>query len=161
MSIHLNNYLWKLEVQMTFRKDRLLAVVIAVCSALAFIPTLKFTKEASYYPRAILGIIVLLCIPLWIRAPKENTVRVFLVVKNVFTTRDLLYVICAIAAFVAFMKPIGLYIELPVFTAFVMYRLGYKNPKKFILISLVLTAVVYLLFSALLKINIPMGLLRF
>lgn len=146
---------------MTFRKDRLLAVVIFVCCVLAFLPTMKFSKEASYYPRAILGIIVCLCIPLWIRAPEDETVTLSYVVKDALTSRNLLYVICAIVAFVALMKPIGFYIELPIFTAFVMYRLGYRRPRNLVLISFGLTAIVYLLFTVLLKINIPMGLLRF
>lgn len=148
-------------VEMTFRKDRLLAIVIIVCAVLAFFPTFKFSKEASFYPQAILIIIACLCIPLWIRAPKDKTVTLTLIVKDIFTKRDLLYVFLAIVGFVAFMKQIGLYVELPIFTAFVMYRLGNKKPKSFIVISLALTVSVYLLFSVLLRINIPMGLLKF
>ena len=77
---------------MTFRKDRLLSAVVAAISILLFLPTLKFPKSASYYPQGILILLVLLCIPLWVKAKKEETVTIELVLKNFLTTRNLLYV---------------------------------------------------------------------
>lgn len=144
---------------MTFRKDRLLAVMIAFIALSLFIPTLWFPEEASYYPQGILILIFLLCIPLWIKAKNNQMVDVRSVCKNLWRTRNLLYVVGAIVLLIAFMDIIGFYIELPFFIGFVMYRLGYRKKIPLLIISLGLTFVVYLLFSVMLKVQIPMGLL--
>jgi len=145
---------------MTLRKDRLLSAVVAAISILLFLPTLKFPKSASYYPQGILIFLILLCIPLWVKAKKEETITIELVLKNFMTTRNLLYVIVSIILLIYLMDVIGLYIELPLFVGFIMYRLGFRKRLPLIAISLGLTFFVYLLFGVMLKVQIPMGLLQ-
>ena len=144
---------------MIIRKDRLLAVTVALGAIVCFIPTLEFTKEAAYYPRTILILIFLLCIPLWLKAKSDQIVDLKAVFKQFFTSRNLLYVVVAIILLIAFMEIIGLYLELPVFTAFIMYRLGYRKKGMIVGISLGLTLIIYMLFSLMLKVHIPMGFL--
>ena len=145
---------------MTFRKDRLLSAVVAAISILLFLPTHNFPKSASYYPQGILILIGLLCIPLWVKAKKDETVTIELVLKNFLTARNLLYVIVSIILLISLMDVIGLYIELPLFVGFIMYRLGFRKRLPLFAISLGLTFLVYLLFGVMLKVQIPMGLLQ-
>jgi hypothetical protein len=142
------------------RKDRLLAIVLAVLCIAGLFLTGEFPKEASYYPRGILSLILLLCVVLFVQAKPEQTIDINTVLLEFITKRTLLYVILAIVTLVALMKPIGLYLELPFFTAFIMYIMGYRNKTYLILIPLALTLVVFLLFSLLLRVQVPMGLLK-
>ena len=143
------------------RKDRLLAIVLAVLCIGGLLVTGEFPKEASYYPRGILALILLLCIVLFVRAKPEQTVDVNAVFLQFITKRTLLYVVLAIITLVGLMKPIGLYLELPFFTGYIMYIMGYRNKRFLILIPLLLTLIVFLLFSLLLRVQVPMGLLKF
>ncbi len=146
---------------MTFRKDRLLSAVVAAISILLFLPTFRFPKSASYYPQGILILLILLCVPLWVYAKKEQTISIELAIRSFMTTRNLLYVIVSIILLISFMDLIGLYIELPLFVGFIMYRLGFRKKLPLLVIALGLTFLVYLLFSVMLKVQIPMGLLHF
>ena len=146
---------------MTFRRDRLLSVVVAILAIGFFVPTFEFPEKATYYPRGILILVLILCIPLWFKAKPEQTVHIEKNVKIVQVNANILYVILAIIFMIAFMQFIGFYIELPIFIAFIMYRLNYRKPVALIGISFGLTLIVYALFSIMLQVQIPMGLLRF
>lgn len=145
---------------MCFCKDRLFAVILALISLVALVITRLFPREAAYYPRTIIFLLIGLSVWLYAKADKDNVVDLRKVFKDFFTQRSLLYVSLALVILISLMQPIGFYLILPLFTSYVMWVLGYRKPVRVVLISLILTIVVYLVFSLMLHVQVPMGLLK-
>lgn len=142
------------------RRDRLFAVCLILISILCFFFTLDFPEEAAYYPRAILILMVALSIVLFLKAKPTDTINIKEVVVDFARNRKMVSVLVSLVLMVVLMKPVGLYIELPIFVFSMLCFLGYRNKRNSIIIAIVLTIVIYLLFSVLLKVRIPMGLLK-
>lgn len=142
------------------RRDRLFAVCLILLSIICFGFTLDFPEQAAYYPRAILILIVLLSAVLFLKAKPADTISIKSAAIDFVRNRKLVSVLIALVLMIALMKPIGLYIELPIFVLSMLWILGYRNRRNSIIIAVALTIVIYLLFSVLLKVRIPMGLLK-
>lgn|GEM_PF-1419845 len=139
------------------RKDRLLAMVLVAFCVVGLLLTRGYPKEAAYYPRAVFLLIIALSIFLYVKADPDQMVNAKGIVCSFFTDRKLMSVILATLIMIALMNYVGLYFELPFFIIGVMYCIGYRNKKTSAIIAISLTLVIYLLFTVLLHIRIPLG----
>ena len=77
--------------------------------------------------------------------------------REVWDNRTILYVLALTVAFVASVEVIGFFVGLPVYLVAVQLLTGSRNVRRITLSTVVITAIIYLIFVVMLKIRIPIA----
>jgi len=137
--------------------------VMAVCAGI-YLTASGYRREARLFPQVIAGITAVLCLLLIIKncIYQLNTRKIGLEVKkekDPGSIKRFLYVVGGVLLYPALIIGIGVVPATLIYLSTSMWLLGYKNKKVILLISVVLTAFMYVLFGTILSVKLPFGLL--
>ena len=139
------------------KSDRILATVLMVFAAVVFLYARDWQMEAGLYPRAIAVLIFVLSAFLFIRPQDEKKKTLKSMLREAWDNRTILYVLALTVAFVASVEVIGFFVGLPVYLVAVQLLTGSRNVRRITLSTVVITAIIYLIFVVMLKIRIPIA----
>lgn len=139
--------------------DRLASIALLAILTVLYLLTLNFPPEAAMYPRGIIAFTALLTVIMLIK-PGSGKVNIRSFIPNLRQNWTVITVALMIAVFIFLIEQLGLYLSLPLFVAAVMFNLGSREIKNLITVPVTLTLIVYLVFTIILKVPVPMGLLK-
>lgn len=134
--------------------------MIALSSPLVFlifgiwirVSTLSMTKRDSVFPNLVAYMVILVSIIDFVsvyRKPEHKNRFQGINVPKLFQS------LAAMFLYVVLLKKIGFVIDTLLLTAFTMWVLDYRNYKRLPLISVLITAAVFIIFYYLLKVPLP------
>jgi hypothetical protein len=110
------------------------------------------------YPRGILLFIAVLAVFLFFNPQNQIKLVISNLQRGLKSYAKVVIIILTIGVFIALIEPAGIYTVLPLFSGGIMYILGVREVKKLSLIPVFLTVIVYLIFTIVLKVPVPMGI---
>ncbi|MBQ9195694.1 MAG: tripartite tricarboxylate transporter TctB family protein [Clostridia bacterium] len=139
------------------KSDRMLAVVLMLFALAVFLYARNWQIEAGLYPRAIAVLIFVLSGLLFIK-PQDKTKKTFRgMLSEAWSNRRILFVLALTVAFVASIEYIGFFVGLPIYLVAVQLLMGSRSVKSIALSTVLITAVIYLIFVVMLSIRIPIA----
>lgn len=126
---------------------------------LAFIIFLKGTFElknwsSRYFPLIVLGLVAILTIVMILNAIHKPVPE-----YNFEGGARALFIAASLLVYILVICIVGFYIASPIYMAVTMYLLGQRNKKVIIFVPLAVTLFIYVTFTIVMKIPVPMGLL--
>ena len=141
--------------------DRLLGLVLMVISSCLFVITLSFPFQASVYPSAVLVAIFLLSLFLCLFPQSQKRLMLQGSWGKIKEYWQVPAMLATTSAFIVCIEPLGFYLALFPFMIVSQCIMGARKPAHILVVSLLMTVLIYGLFSLGLQLNIPMGPLEF
>jgi putative tricarboxylic transport membrane protein len=139
------------------KSDRILASVLMAFSLAVFLYAREWQMEAGLYPRAIAVLIFVLSAFLFIK-PQDETKKSFKgMLSEAAANWKIIAVLALTIAFIASIEVLGFFVALPIYLVAVMLLMGLRSAKTIALSTVIITAIIYLVFVVLLSIRIPIA----
>ena len=148
-------------------QNTIIAVIGLVMSGYAWISSVKFPTDAytgissAFFPRIMATCLAACCVALLIKTfvMKKESEFDSITLKD-RRNREVLIGIILAFIFVETIKPVGFLVVSPIYMFLMMWLLEYRKLKISIPVAVVFPVVVYLLFRNVLKIMLPLGIMK-
>lgn len=144
-----------------FKQDMIAGLIVLAIALFAFAFTFEMPGSAPLFPRIassilfLLGLVLVVTSYTGIRRGRPTDRKP--VLASVFYNPALTLLI--VIAYIIGMRLLGFYVSSLLMIAGMMYFLGARSVKSIILVTVIVTAVVYLIFTVQLRVPLPRGLL--